>query len=161
MFLIFFTMEKLIIRISLTCILIIWMTGILISFLPIPAKIMNYLFPMLKLCYSHICHQYPPKSFHWDNVYLLVCARCAGIYSGALITSLFSLILSFKNLPPNRALLFSVVPMLIDVIAYNAGLYEYSKIIAFSTGVLSGSVCFLYIMNAFENIFMKIFKGIN
>jgi uncharacterized membrane protein len=34
---------------------------------------------------SHICHQHPDRSFHLFGAQLAVCARCTGIYAGALV----------------------------------------------------------------------------
>lgn len=32
-----------------------------------------------------ICHQRPERSFHWHGVQLPVCARCFGLYAGAVV----------------------------------------------------------------------------
>ena len=34
---------------------------------------------------SHICHQRPERSFHLFGAQLAVCARCIGIYTGAVV----------------------------------------------------------------------------
>ena len=39
-----------------------------------------------------MCHQLPARSFHLWTVQMPVCARCAGIYVGAAITSLVALV---------------------------------------------------------------------
>ena len=43
-----------------------------------------------------------------------------------------------------------------DILFYYTGLYGYSKIIAFGTGLFSGSVTFIYILNEFENYLLTI-----
>jgi hypothetical protein len=43
-----------------------------------------------------------------------------------------------------------------DILFYNTGLYGYSKNIAFGTGLFSGSVTFIYILNEFENYLLTI-----
>ena len=42
--------------------------------------------------------------------------------------------------------------MFVDVILYSTGIYTYSKTIAFSTGILLGSVGFLYIHEGILNL---------
>ena len=43
-----------------------------------------------------------------------------------------------------------------DILFYSTGLYGYSKYIAFGTGLFSGSVTFIYILNEFENYLLTI-----
>jgi hypothetical protein len=40
--------------------------------------------------------------------------------------------------------------MFADIISYNIGLYSYSKYIASFTGIFSGSILFIYILNQIE-----------
>ena len=46
--------------------------------------------------------------------------------------------------------------MLLDVILYSVKAYNYSKITAFLTGLLLGSVGFLYILEAFEKFIVEL-----
>jgi hypothetical protein len=46
--------------------------------------------------------------------------------------------------------------ILADILFYNAGIYQYSKYIAFGTGIFSGSLTFIYILNEFENYLLTI-----
>lgn len=116
-------------------------------FLPYFNKLI-YLLPFLKNNYSLVCHQDHHKVIT-DGVYsMLVCARCAGIYSGAFLASLTNIFLG-KPIGIQRKILFiAAIPMLFDVIGTTAGLYIYSKTGAFLTGFLFGVVSFLYFYNA-------------
>lgn len=105
--------------------------------------------------YSTVCHQDPFKSFHCDNNFLFVCARCLGIYLGALTLSgllLFSKKIFKLNLLP---LIIAAIPMSADVVLVQLSIYEYSLIISFITGVLLGSTVFLYILSVIENSFLR------
>jgi uncharacterized membrane protein len=102
------------------------------------------------MIYSTTCHQNQIKSFSCDGIPFLVCSRCFGIYLGAFITSFIILFASsIQNLELKHLVLFSL-PMLADVIFYTAGIYDYNKIIASSTGLLFGSTIFLYILYNIE-----------
>ena len=71
---------------------------------------------------------------------------CAGIYLGAFLTGLFSLILTKI---PKRAfyfLLSSFILMLIDVSFTTLGIYTYSKLFALVTGLLLGSTLLLFVL---------------
>lgn len=112
-------------------------------------------YPYLKLGYSTVCHQNVNKSFVCGNSTFLVCARCSGIYFSVLLTSFVILFIKAKiRIKIGYLILFSI-PMLADVIFYSLGFYNYSKIGASLTGLLFGSVVFLYILSAIENSFTQ------
>jgi uncharacterized membrane protein len=96
--------------------------------------------------YSPVCHQIPEKSFNTGSGIFLVCARCSGIYIGALAASLISIIRSFNM----KYIFILFIPILADVFSVNAGIYNYSKTTAFITGSLAGLALFIYILSAFE-----------
>jgi uncharacterized membrane protein len=50
-----------------------------------------------------------------------------------------------------RILILFSLPMLVDVIFYSAGFYDYNKFAAAVTGILFGSAVFIYILSAIEN----------
>ncbi len=125
-----------------------WFGGILTSVFA-PA-----LYPASKLFYSHVCHQNENKLIYLFNKPLLVCARCTGIYSGALISSALIFFISTKKLQI-KYLLLSALPVLIDVTLVMSGLNMYSKYSAFITGFILGSVTFLYIWNGIEKLLME------
>ncbi len=103
--------------------------------------------------YSLVCHQDRVKSFFITGQKLEVCARCTGIYTGALLFSVAGLIFSRLRSHDKRWLLYSMIPMAADVILYSAGVYDYSKWISFTTGLILGSVSILYIFTGIEDYF--------
>jgi uncharacterized membrane protein len=138
----------------------LWCTGILSVFLIKTGSIPPVLYPFLKYTYSIVCHQQGAKCFSFYGSNLLVCARCTGIYAGALFAIFIFIFIKKIPVINFKMALYSVSPVLADVILYNAGLYNYSKTIAFITGLLPGSVLILYILNSFENFFEDL-KSVN
>jgi len=116
----------------------IWCLGILTSI------ILPVLYPLSKIFYSHVCHQNEAKTIYFLSKPLLVCARCSGIYMGCLISSFLLFIVVIKRLPI-KYLFLSSIPVLVDVVFVQLGLISYSKYSAFITGLIFGSVTFLYI----------------
>jgi len=135
--------------------LAIWCTGFL---LPIyfPEIVGNNIFyRFLKLCYSEVCHQSKAASFYINDSYLLVCARCSGIYLGAFLVLIFlSFKKSFFKLSLKPLIIFTA-PMILDAIAVRFGIYTYSKFNAFITGVLFGSIIIIYIFEVLINYFSR------
>lgn len=72
------------------------------------------------------------------------------------MASFISLFISLKKRLPVKYLIFSGIPMLLDVILYSVNVYNYSKMIAFLTGLLLGSTGFFYILDAFEKFIVEI-----
>ena len=101
--------------------------------------------------FSKVCHQDITKCISFGNAEMLVCARCAGIYIGALISAISSLLIII-NPVEKRYLLLSSFPLLMDVIFVTLGVYSYSKLVSFATGIIFGSVIYLAIILEFEKI---------
>ncbi len=112
-------------------------------------------YPLLKIIYSRVCHQAPGKSFICADTHFLVCARCTGIYCSVLITSFLILFINKNFVFKTSYLIILSVPMLLDVILYSIGVYEYNKLVAFITGILFGSAVFIYILSGIENSFYQ------
>lgn len=90
---------------------------------------------------------------------MLVCARCAGIYTGALIAALLSLLLIVPSIS-RRVLILSIMPIVIDVFLAFTGVYKYSQSQAFATGLAFGGIVYLVIATELENLFSnKLFQG--
>ena len=106
----------------------------------------------LKRIYSRVCHQDISKCIIVDNESMLVCARCTGIYLGALISGLISLV---NELPQVRikTLLFASLPMFFDVLFTTIGIYTYSKTLAIVTGLIFGAVIYIFLINELEKFF--------
>ena len=101
--------------------------------------------------YSLVCHQSHSAQIFIGDSHLLVCARCAGIYFGALIAVMSLLLFPFKiNLSTKPFILFSI-PLIFDALAVRVRLYSYSKAFALLTGILFGMVVIIYIIEAIEN----------
>ena len=91
---------------------------------------------------------------------MLVCARCAGIYFGALITGLS--IFSLRSVQLNEKLLFMTLLFLCaDVLLVTIGIYNYSKIISFTSGIFFGGAVYAYLMNEIETLFFTSKNNIN
>jgi len=138
------------IRITLFLLITIWIFGIFIEFFIPLQNNLAYLYPFLEGIYSSVCHQQPEKLIEINGHHTLVCARCTGIYLGGLLSSFIFLIISTLNLKNGKLILVASIPMLIDVVLYSSGLYDYSINIAFITGLLFGSVGIAYIYGGLQ-----------
>jgi len=133
------------IRFYIFIIIALWCFGIFIEWF---AKIDGHLIlalPFLQKTYSLVCHQEINKLISWDGLHTLTCARCTGIYLGLLFSSTMVLFRLPKKIHPIKFLLIAAIPMMADVVFYTFGVYPYSKVIAFSTGLLLGSIGFFYL----------------
>lgn len=139
---------RVLLRLFVFILTLIWFVGIISPCLN--SSYLHSIYPYLKLGYSTVCHQLQTRSFQCNDSYFLVCSRCTGIYLGVLFTSLVAIFIIMDVKISFRLLLIFSFPMLFDVIFYSIGLYSYNKIIAASTGMLFGSVVFLYILSAIE-----------
>lgn len=144
------------IRLIILLTLSLWMLGIFIEwFIPFVPHL-SILFPFLERSYSLVCHQQQSKLLGESMYHSLVCSRCAGIYVGLFISSLVSLIIANYKEPSQKLIIFASVPMLADVFLYSIGVYNYSKYLAFSTGLLLGSVGFLYFYSAMKKLIQEL-----
>ena len=141
---------------AITIILIIWCIGIFIEFLVPYNEHLIYFLPYLNKTFSLVCHQENSKLITNGISETLTCARCTGIYLGLSLSSLIVLLKEPKIKISFKLILFAVIPMLIDIIFYSVQIYPYSKIFAFSTGSLLGSVGFLYFYSGFKNLIIEI-----
>ena len=93
------------------------------------------------------CHQMDERSFHLAGFKLAVCARCFGIYAGALAGALlypFVRPLARRDLPPRGWLLAAAVPTSIDFALGFFGLWENTHASRFLTASLLGVVLAFY-----------------
>jgi uncharacterized membrane protein len=144
------------IKLLLFFMLLVWCIGFFSPAFKSDLSFASY--PLLNLIYSKFCHQEPSKSFYINGSKLMVCARCTGIYLGALFT-LFVLLfinLKLKAVTEVKLLLFSSLPMILDVLLYNIGVYNYSKIVALITGLILGTAAAICINNFIDNSIEKI-----
>jgi uncharacterized membrane protein len=87
----------------------------------------------------------------------MVCARCTGIYFGAMIASLLNLLPVSVSIS-KRFLIYSALPMIIDVIMLNAEIYHYNKLVAFITGNIFGASVFIFIFEIIKDYFFELTK---
>jgi uncharacterized membrane protein len=137
-------------RFSLFFFIVFWFLGIISPCFD--SNLINNFYPFQKQLLSTVCHQSTQKSFICNDLPLLVCARCTGIYAGALISALVLLVYSGQFILKTKYLVLLSLPMLLDVILVNFGVYNYSKFFSAFTGFLFGSAVFLYILSAIENL---------
>jgi uncharacterized membrane protein len=142
--------KKILIRFVFSLALLFWIVGIISPC--ISNSFIQSSYPYQKLLYSNVCHQNTYKSFTCNNIPLLVCARCSGIYLGAFLISILVLISNIKLNVKTKYLIMFSLPMLIDVILLSLRFYNYNKMISAFTGFLFGSVVFIYILSGIENL---------
>jgi len=144
--------QILITRFVFLSLLTIWITGFLLPLVStIDDPLTNFLIAKI---YSTVCHQDSTKYISIDNNSTLVCARCSGIYFGALIAAIASIII-FHPLTSKKLLLISIIPLLIDVLLVSLGIYSYLKIISFITGMVFGSIIYLFILTEIEKLILE------
>jgi uncharacterized membrane protein len=107
---------------------------------------------LLSKSYSTVCHQESTKCISLGSDTMLVCARCAGIYFGALLAGLLGLFYTIPLLSI-KVLMVSAIPLLADVFLTLSGVYAYSQLAAFATGLIFGSVVYLFVLKELENLF--------
>lgn len=87
----------------------------------------------------------------------MVCARCTGIYFGAMITAILNLLPVSVSIS-KRLLFYSAIPMVVDVILINLGVYQYNKVISFITGNIFGASVFIFIFEIIKDYFVELTK---
>lgn len=139
------------VRILFFSLLLIWCFGFSFPVLTPSFEGKTLIQPIVAHSYSLVCNQSYTANIFSENSHILVCARCAGIYIGALITITLLLLSSLRTNLEIKLLFTLCAPMVIDALAVRIGLYPYSKILAMITGVLFGGAMLLYILNTIEN----------
>ncbi|MEG8945872.1 DUF2085 domain-containing protein [Rosettibacter firmus] len=146
---------KLTIRLILFLITLIWCIGFLyeclIRFFPF---LISY-YPFIKKTYSLVCHQDSKKLIELSCGNLLVCSRCTGIYAGSLIISF--VLLFTKKIPSvnKRYFYLALILLVTDALSTTIHLYNYSRTLAFFTGLFFGSILFLYFYKSLINLFSE------
>ena len=144
-------------RFLLLSFLSIWILGFLLPTISSSDNLMAKF--LLSKIYSTVCHQESAKCISISGSSMLVCARCAGIYTGALTAGLIGLILIVPSIS-RRICMLSLMPLLIDVFFTFTGVYNYSQGMAFATGLIFGNVVYLFLLSELENLFSnKLYLG--
>jgi uncharacterized membrane protein len=105
--------------------------------------------------FSPLCHQVSSRSFHLDGIPFAVCARCTGVYLGAVVGLLiYPLRVRIDNeTMPSRVLLMAgVAPLAIDGLANLTRIYSSSMNVRAATGVITGVVVAWFILPGLVSI---------
>jgi len=141
--------------------LLFWSVGFLLPVLSPSFTGKSIVYQLLNYNYSIVCHQSESSEINFDSAQLLVCARCAGIYLGALFIAIMMLFNFLKlKLGLIPFLIFSA-PLVVDALAVKLNIYAYSKTVAFITGVLFGAIVIIYILETINNSFNLLYKRKN
>jgi len=124
--------SKVVAAISAWCLLIL-LTPLLVEKAP-AVSFFLYLF------YSPICHQLPERSFFVFGHQLPVCARCTGIYFGALLGSFFARTES----PSKWFLVAAVTPLVLDG-GSQLFFRESTNLLRLGTGLIAGFAAIFYV----------------
>ncbi len=143
------------VRFALFVLILIWNLGNFIELLSLINHNFLFAYPILKPTYHLVCHQETAKLIHLFGTTTLLCSRCTGIYIGGLLGISALLFVKRKLFLPTKFLLYSSIPMFIDVALVMLGVYSYSKIVAFLTGVLLGSIGIVYLTDLIEKFLIQ------
>lgn len=94
----------------------------------------------LYLFFSPICHQLPERSFFLFGGQLPVCARCTGIYFGALVGSFFVR----QKSPSPWFLVVAMIPLALDGVT-QLFFRESTNVIRLATGLIAGFAAVFYL----------------
>jgi uncharacterized membrane protein len=96
-----------------------------------------------------VCHQMGARSFHVEGFQLAVCARCFGLYVGALVgAAVYPLArpLVRRDMPGRAWLLAAAVPTTVDFALGFFGVWENTHLSRFLTAFLLGAVAAFYVV---------------
>lgn len=111
--------------------------------------------------FAAVCHQMPERSFLLSGEPLAVCARCAGLYAGALAGVLFYPALRPVALAcaPWRGWLFlAVAPTAFDFALGFFGVWENTHWSRFLTALPAGAACAFYVVPGFVGMCAEGFR---
>jgi len=135
-------------KVILALLLLLWCAGIFYPFLA--SNSINHLVStFLKHSYSIVCHQAEYKLIYLEGSITYLCARCTGIYVGALFMAVSLLMFNLRTDISLKPLIITSSIILLDVIFVNARLYNYTSWIAFTSGFLYGAVINIYVLQIF------------
>lgn len=131
-------------RSTLFILIFLWLAGVFSELLLHVSNVFSFLRFFTGGFYSAVCHQNPSKVIEYGGFSTLVCARCLGIYFGALSAALLNLFRKI-NLPDVKLFYFASLIMFTDVVFVKFSVYSYNKNIAFLSGIFWGMILFAYI----------------
>ena len=95
------------------------------------------------------CHQMSARSFHLEGFQLAVCARCFGLYVGALAgVATYPLVqpIMRRDAPPRHWLILAALPTTVDFALGFFGIWENTHWSRFLTALLLGVVAISYVI---------------
>jgi uncharacterized membrane protein len=104
------------------------------------------------------CHQIPERSFHVSGYAFAVCARCFGMYAGALLgVALYPFARSIvrTDAPARQWLMLAAVPTTVDFVLGFSGLWENTHWSRFSTGLLLGAAAAFYVIPGLVDLWLR------
>jgi uncharacterized membrane protein len=113
---------------------------------------------MLYQFFHVACHQIPERSFHVAGHAFAVCARCFGIYAGALVgVALYPLARPVvrTDAPARQWLMLAAVPTTVDFALGFSGLWENTHWSRFSTGLLLGAAAAFYVIPGLVDLWWR------
>jgi uncharacterized membrane protein len=104
------------------------------------------------------CHQIPERSFHIFGAPLAVCARCTGIYAGAVLGLAAVPLLRGLGRPAPRRVWFALaaVPVTVDFALGWLGVIHNTALSRSLTGALFGAVTAFYLMPGFVEVAVEL-----
>lgn len=118
----------------------------------------GWLSVVLYRAFDVACHQLPERAFHLNGHPLAVCARCAGLYAGALLgLAAYPLLrpLARTTAPWRGWLLLAAAPTTIDFLLGVSGLWENTHASRFSTALVAGAAAAFYIIPGVVELSLK------
>ena len=135
---------------------ILWLLGIFIEWAIPFIEELVYINLFAEQAYSLVCHQDSDKLLLSGGYSSKVCARCTGIYSGAVLSIALLFFIKRRESINIKYLLLASLPILLDILLYNLNIYAYSKLIAFGSGILFGSAGFFYIASGIDKFIYEL-----
>jgi len=111
--------------------------------------------------FAALCHQMPARSFSLAGGPLAVCARCEGLYVGALFgLLLYPLVraLASANAPRRAWLFLAVAPTAVDFALGFFGVWENTHWSRFLTALPAGAACAFYVVPGFVGMCAEGFR---
>jgi uncharacterized membrane protein len=99
--------------------------------------------------FSHLCHQFPDRSYYIAGYPLAVCARCTGVYFGfAFGVAAYPLMRSLgrTDTPARKWLIVAALPLAIDFASTFFGLWQNTHTSRLLTGALLGAIAVFYVV---------------
>jgi uncharacterized membrane protein len=108
--------------------------------------------------FAPVCHQIPGRSFFVCGFPLAVCARCLGVYTGALAGLLaYPFVRGFSRLevPPGRLFLLLSLPIGLDFAGGLLGLWSSPNLLRAATGFAWGVLLPYYFITGAAELLLR------